>query len=85
MSKVALIWGAAGGIGRALANKLKLDGWEVIAMSRHADDLAGAADYAFAADVADPFSVQRACWPAGRKPARRTSSSMPRAISWPSR
>jgi len=67
MSKVALIWGAAGGIGRALASKLKLDGWEVIAMSRHADDLAGAADYAFEADVADPFAVQRAVLAGGQE------------------
>lgn len=67
MSKVALIWGAAGGIGRALASKLKLDGWEVIAMSRHADDLAGAADHAFEADVADPFAVQRAVLAGGQE------------------
>ncbi len=67
MSKVALIWGAAGGIGRALASKLKLDGWEVIAMSRHADDLAGGADYAFEADVADPFAVQRAVLAGGQE------------------
>jgi len=66
MTKMALIWGAAGGIGRALARKLKDEGWQVIGVSRQGDDLAGVADYAFAADVADPFAVQRAVLAAGQ-------------------
>ncbi len=66
MTKIALIWGAAGGIGRALAYKLKDDGWQVIGVSREGDDLAGVADYAYAADVADPFAVQRAMLAAGQ-------------------
>lgn len=60
MSRTALIWGAAGDIGRAIANRLKADGWQIIAVSRQEDDLGGVADYAAAADVADPFAVQRA-------------------------
>ena len=67
MTKVALIWGAAGGIGRALARKLKDEGWQVIGVSRQGDDLAGVAEYAFAADVADPFAVQRAVLAAGQE------------------
>lgn len=67
MTSVALIWGAAGGIGRALAVRLKADGWQIIAVSRDADDLAGAADYPLAADVTDPFSVERAVLAAGQK------------------
>ena len=67
MTKVALIWGAAGGIGRTLARKLKDEGWQVIGVSRQGDDLAGVADYAFAADVADPFAVQRAVLAAGQE------------------
>lgn len=67
MTKAALIWGAAGGIGRALARRLKADGWQVIAVSRHADDLAGVADFAYEADVADPFAVQRAVFAAGQE------------------
>jgi NAD(P)-dependent dehydrogenase (short-subunit alcohol dehydrogenase family) len=55
-----LIWGAAGGVGRALGSKLKEDGWEVIGISRQGDGLPGVADTVFAADVADPFAVQRA-------------------------
>lgn len=67
MTKIALIWGAAGGIGRALAHKLKDDGWQVIGVSREGDDLAGVADYAYAADVADAFAVQRAMLAAGQE------------------
>lgn len=60
MTKVALIWGVASGVGRALGSKLKEAGWEVIGISRQGDDLPGVADHVFAADVADPFAVQRA-------------------------
>jgi len=67
MTKIALIWGAAGGIGRALAHKLKDDGWQVIGVSRDGDDLTGVADYAYGADVADPFAVQRAMLAAGQE------------------
>lgn len=67
MTKVALIWGAAGGIGRALARKLRDAGWQVIGVSRQGDDLAGVADVAFSADVADPFAVQRAVLAAGQE------------------
>ncbi len=67
MTKMALIWGAAGGIGRAIARKLRDEGWQVIGVSWHGDDLAGVADFAFAADVADPFAVQRAVLAAGQE------------------
>lgn len=67
MTKTALIWGAAGGIGRALASKLKDEGWQVIGVSRQGDDLVGVADHAFAADVADPYAVQRAALAAGQE------------------
>jgi len=67
MTQTALIWGAAGDIGRALADKLKADGWQIIAVSRRGDDLGGVADLALAADVADPFAVQRAVLAAGQE------------------
>ncbi len=67
MTKVALIWGAAGGIGRALARRLKDAGWQVVGVSRHRADLAGVTDVAFEADVADPFAVQRAVLAAGQE------------------
>lgn len=67
MTKTALIWGAAGGIGRALARQLRDAGWQVVGISRHVDDLADVTDLAFEADVADPFAVQRAVLAAGQE------------------
>jgi 3-oxoacyl-[acyl-carrier protein] reductase len=67
MADTALIWGAAGGIGSALARQLKAVGWQVAGISRHGADQAGYTDYAFEADVADPFAVQRAVLLAGQE------------------
>jgi len=55
----SLIWGASGGIGRALAGTLKTAGWTVAGVSRHPGDLAGLADHAFDGDVADDYSVRQ--------------------------
>ena len=56
----AMIWGASGGIGRALTELLVDEGWRVVAASRHPDDLAGVTEHRVEVDVADPFAVQRA-------------------------
>jgi NAD(P)-dependent dehydrogenase (short-subunit alcohol dehydrogenase family) len=58
--KTALVWGAAGGIGRAITQRLTADGWQVVAFSRHPDELDGIAAHSLETNVADPFSVQRA-------------------------
>jgi NAD(P)-dependent dehydrogenase (short-subunit alcohol dehydrogenase family) len=58
--KTAMIWGAHGGIGRALLRRLHQDGWTVVAMARQADRLRDAAAYAFDADLSNPSSVQQA-------------------------
>jgi NAD(P)-dependent dehydrogenase (short-subunit alcohol dehydrogenase family) len=58
--KTAMIWGAHGGIGRALLPRLHQDGWTVVAMARQADRLRDAAAYAFDADLSNPSSVQQA-------------------------
>ena len=42
MQKVALVTGAAGGLGRQVANKLSADGWNLIVVSRHATHLSDA-------------------------------------------
>ena len=56
----ALVWGATGGIGRALVDELLNREWTVVAVSRDEDALAARVACSLRADVADPFSVQRA-------------------------
>lgn len=60
MMNTAMVWGAAGGIGRALVERLLAEQWTVVALSRHEDDLAGLTPYSIHVDVGDNFSVQRA-------------------------
>lgn len=58
--KTAMIWGAHGGIGRALVEMLSSQDWTTVAVSRHDEQMQEAASLSIYADVADPFSVQRA-------------------------
>jgi NAD(P)-dependent dehydrogenase (short-subunit alcohol dehydrogenase family) len=61
MGKNAMIWGAGGGIGRALASHLEKDGWRVLAMGRHTDQLGGGAIAdLFEANVSDSKAIERA-------------------------
>ena len=55
----ALIWGASGGIGRALVQRLHAEHWTIGAVSRHPDDLADLTPHRYAADVADEFAVRQ--------------------------
>lgn len=55
----ALIWGASGGIGRALVARLHAEHWVVGAVSRHPDDLADLTPHRYPADVADDFAVRQ--------------------------
>jgi len=64
--KTAMIWGASGGIGRALAERLDQGGWTVLAVSRHPEDLADLTPHAFRADVTDPQQVAEAVGAATR-------------------
>ena len=56
---VALIWGATGGIGRALVKKLIDQHWHVHAVTRHPADHASVTPVVYEADVGDPFAVQQ--------------------------
>ena len=47
--KTAMIWGASGGIGRALLHTLQDDGWKVLVIARHADGLEDLAERVLAA------------------------------------
>jgi NAD(P)-dependent dehydrogenase (short-subunit alcohol dehydrogenase family) len=64
-----LVWGAAGGIGRALVERLSADGWTVGAVSRTAVAWPQTLQVggSFEADVADDFSVQRAAYAAAQE------------------
>ncbi len=59
MAKNAMVWGASGGIGRALVAALLDDGWQVAALSRHGEGLEKATLYV-EADPGDDFSAQQA-------------------------
>lgn len=67
MTRSAIIWGAGGGIGRAIAQRLRAGGWQVAGASRRGDNLDGAVDLALGADFADPFAVQAAVIAAGQE------------------
>ncbi len=60
MNKNALIWGADGGIGRALARRLLDEAWTVVLTGRHPERMEDLAGVVVEADVSDPFSVQSA-------------------------
>ncbi len=63
--KNAMVWGAAGGIGRALVAELVAQGWQVFAVSRAPELLADLTPFALDADVVDAFGVQNAVMAAG--------------------
>ncbi len=58
--KTALIWGASGGIGRAMSARLDREQWTVLGISRHPEDLQDLTPHALEADVSDPAQVERA-------------------------
>jgi NAD(P)-dependent dehydrogenase (short-subunit alcohol dehydrogenase family) len=58
--KTALIWGAAGGIGRAIARQLSKETWQILAACRRPESLANLADFVYDVELSDPFSVQSA-------------------------
>jgi NAD(P)-dependent dehydrogenase (short-subunit alcohol dehydrogenase family) len=62
----AMVWGAAGGIGGAVVERLAGDGWMVVGVARDPRRVPAAARHVVEADVADAFSVQRAVLEAGQ-------------------
>lgn len=58
--KTALIWGAAGGIGRALVEQLADDSWTVVAVARDPRNLDELTPHVVEADVANAYDVQAA-------------------------
>lgn len=60
-----MVWGAGGGIGRALVERLVADGWTVVAIARGAEDVAGLTPHVIEADVSRRSEVERAVVTAG--------------------
>jgi NAD(P)-dependent dehydrogenase (short-subunit alcohol dehydrogenase family) len=58
--KHALVWGAAGGIGKALTKKLIDQEYTVIAVSRHPNEMKALTPYSIATDVTVPSQVRGA-------------------------
>jgi 3-oxoacyl-[acyl-carrier protein] reductase len=59
-SKTAMVWGANGGIGRALVEALTAEGWTVVAVSRQSEQVEPLTPLAFQADVTDAAAVENA-------------------------
>lgn len=60
LMKSALIWGAGGAIGQAIARLLAAQNWQVLAAGRRLDPIAPLTDLTFETDMGDPFYVQSA-------------------------
>jgi len=60
-----MIWGAGGGIGRALVARLAAEGWTVVALSRRPAELADLATHSIAVELSDPRAVEQAASTAG--------------------
>lgn len=58
--KTALIWGANGGIGRALLEQLTGEGWTVVAIVRNPDGIEHLTPHVVEADVSSPYEVELA-------------------------
>lgn len=64
--KTAMIWGANGGMGRAIAARLDHGGWTVLGLSRHPEEIRDLTPHAIRVDVTDPQAVQEAIGAATR-------------------
>ncbi len=64
MDKTAIVWGAGGGIGRALLQQLRDQDWKTIAIARKESDLESMTPHVIEADVSDPHQVQTAVYEA---------------------
>ncbi|MGD2157233.1 MAG: SDR family NAD(P)-dependent oxidoreductase [Anaerolineales bacterium] len=58
-SKIALVWGASGGIGRAILEKLNADGWTTIAVARDTSEITTLADHVYDASFDDHDDIEQ--------------------------
>ena len=57
--KNALIWGASGGIGRAILEKFKAEGWTTTAVVRDSRAIAADANHVFETYFDDPYRIEQ--------------------------
>ena len=60
--KSALVWGAAGEIGKAISEELIADGWKTLAVARDSMDVTSKTDLQFEADFENPASIEHAVY-----------------------
>ena len=64
--KTAMIWGAGGGIGRALVTQLINENWTVVAVTHKPTSLENLTSHVIDADVASPYEVELAVFNASQ-------------------
>ena len=69
MALTAMIWGATGGIGRALVAELRHQGWTVVSIGRHKTGLAGVTQVSIEAEFSSAYDVQVAAMEVGQRVA----------------
>jgi NAD(P)-dependent dehydrogenase (short-subunit alcohol dehydrogenase family) len=60
--KIALVWGASGGIGQAILTKLNDDGWTTIAVARDTNTITTLADHVFETPFEDPDRLEQTAY-----------------------
>jgi len=58
--KTALIWGAGGAIGQAIARQLVKENWQILAAGRHLESFHDLTEYVYNVELGDSFSVHSA-------------------------
>jgi NAD(P)-dependent dehydrogenase (short-subunit alcohol dehydrogenase family) len=58
--KTALIWGAGGGISRAIVCQLARENWQILAAGRNLNSFTDLTDFVYDIELSDVFSVQSA-------------------------
>lgn len=56
--KTAVIWGSEGGIGRAVLERFREQGWQTIAVARQLTEISDRADFAYAADFTEEQQLE---------------------------
>ncbi len=58
--KTALIWGAGGGIGRAIADQLVSENWQIVAAGHNLESFSDLTEHIYEVELGDAFAVQSA-------------------------